>query len=89
MQATAAEQAALAEAGELRRARHSTLTGHLKEAQFPFAIALAALAIRNGAAYPPFDAGRRERRSTACRRLRWRRRSAIIGSKARRWSRAA
>ena len=53
-QATAAEQAALAEAGELLPRGMSTLTGHLKEAQFPFAIALAALAIRNGAAYPPF-----------------------------------
>ncbi|MCO5065575.1 MAG: beta-ketoacyl-ACP synthase [Rhizobiaceae bacterium] len=34
----------------------STRTGHLKEAQFPFAVALAALAIHNGAAFPPFDA---------------------------------
>ncbi|MBX3597380.1 MAG: beta-ketoacyl-ACP synthase [Rhizobiaceae bacterium] len=33
----------------------ATRTGHLKEAQFPFAVALAALAIHNGAAYPPFD----------------------------------
>ncbi len=42
----------------------STLTGHLKEAQFPFAVALAALAVRNGgrlsrhstpAARTPFD----------------------------------
>lgn len=33
----------------------STRTGHLKEAQFPFAVALAALAIHNGATYPPFD----------------------------------
>ena len=34
----------------------STLTGHLKEAQFPFAIALAALAIKAGSGYPTFDA---------------------------------
>jgi len=31
-----------------------SLTGHLKEAQFPFAVALAALAVRNGQVYPPF-----------------------------------
>ncbi len=59
-QATAAEQAALAEAGELSPRGMSTLTGHLKEAQFPFAIALAALAIRNGAAYPPFASGKEQ-----------------------------
>ena len=34
----------------------SSLTGHIKEAQFPFAVALAALAVRNDAAYPAFDA---------------------------------
>jgi len=33
-----------------------SLTGHLKEAQFPFAVALAALAIHNGQSYPAFDA---------------------------------
>jgi 3-oxoacyl-[acyl-carrier-protein] synthase II len=27
----------------------------MKEAQFPFAVALAALAIHNGAPYPAFD----------------------------------
>lgn len=32
------------------------LTGHLKEAQFPFAVALAALAVHNGQSYPAFDA---------------------------------
>ena len=52
-EATAAERAALDGAFAVRG--FSTLTGHMKEAQFPFAIALAALAIRNGAAYPPFD----------------------------------
>ena len=34
----------------------STLTGHMKEAQFPFAVALAALAIDRKAPYPVFDA---------------------------------
>ncbi len=53
--ATAAESAALAQAGDFAVRGISTVTGHLKEAQFPFAIALAALAIKNGAGYPPFD----------------------------------
>ena len=44
--ATAAESAALAQAGDFAVRGISTLTGHLKEAQFPFAIALAALAIK-------------------------------------------
>ncbi|GHC60804.1 beta-ketoacyl-ACP synthase [Limoniibacter endophyticus] len=34
----------------------STLTGHLKEAQFPFAVALAALSLSNGKAYPALSA---------------------------------
>jgi 3-oxoacyl-[acyl-carrier-protein] synthase II len=33
----------------------SAITGHLKEAQLPVAVALAALAIRHGNAYPSFD----------------------------------
>ena len=53
--ATAAEKAALATAGDLAVRGISTVTGHLKEAQFPFAIALAALAVKNGAGYPAFD----------------------------------
>ncbi len=51
--ATAAEEEALASLGAPCRA-FSSLTGHLKEAQFPFAIALAALAIARGAPFPPF-----------------------------------
>jgi 3-oxoacyl-[acyl-carrier-protein] synthase II len=31
------------------------MTGHLKEAQFPFAISLAALALRRKSGYPAFD----------------------------------
>ena len=54
-QATAAERAALAEVGDPVVRGVTSVTGHLKEAQFPFAIALAALAIRNRAGYPPFD----------------------------------
>lgn len=53
--ATEAEKAALDKLGVAARA-FSTLTGHMKEAQFPFAVALAALAIANKAAYPAFDA---------------------------------
>jgi 3-oxoacyl-[acyl-carrier-protein] synthase II len=33
----------------------SNVVGHLKEAQFPFAVALAALAVHNDASYPVFD----------------------------------
>ena len=54
---TAAEEAALESSGAIARG-FNTLTGHLKEAQFPFAVALAALAIRNREAYPAFDSSR-------------------------------
>ncbi|TKT79117.1 beta-ketoacyl-ACP synthase [Aquamicrobium sp. LC103] len=53
--ATGAERNALQASSSFAARGFSTLTGHMKEAQFPFAIALAALAISNGAAYPPFD----------------------------------
>lgn len=56
-QATAAERTALEGAGGRTWRGFSALTGHLKEAQFPFAIALAALAIRSGNAYPSFEPG--------------------------------
>ncbi|QPC88054.1 beta-ketoacyl-ACP synthase [Mesorhizobium sp. NBSH29] len=55
--ATAAEAAALASVGDIALRGVSTATGHLKEAQFPFAIALAALAIFNKSGYPPFSTG--------------------------------
>jgi 3-oxoacyl-[acyl-carrier-protein] synthase II len=54
--ATRAEREALDSAGGRAVRGFSTLTGHLKEAQFPFAIALAALAIKAGSGYPAFDA---------------------------------
>ena len=54
--ATTAERAALEGSGRALRG-FSGVTGHMKEAQFPFAIALAALAIRAGSAYPPFEPG--------------------------------
>ncbi|TWH01196.1 3-oxoacyl-[acyl-carrier-protein] synthase II [Mesorhizobium sp. J18] len=54
--ATAAEKQALSTAPGFAIRGFSSLTGHLKEAQFPFAIALAALAIERGHPYPVFDA---------------------------------
>ncbi|HRP79506.1 MAG TPA: beta-ketoacyl-ACP synthase [Aquamicrobium sp.] len=53
--ATGAERSALSAAGDFAVRGFSSLTGHMKEAQFPFAVALAALAIHNGAPYPAFD----------------------------------
>src|SRR5690606_3307659 len=53
--ATVAERAALDSRPELAVRGFSTMTGHLKEAQFPFALALAALAVHRKRAYPPFD----------------------------------
>jgi 3-oxoacyl-[acyl-carrier-protein] synthase II len=52
-EATIAERKALEDRYALRGL--TTLTGHLKEAQFPFAVAFAALAVAHGEAYPPFD----------------------------------
>jgi 3-oxoacyl-[acyl-carrier-protein] synthase II len=57
--ATAAENAALAARPELAMRGFSTLTGHMKEAQFPFAVALAALAVHHKVAYPAFDPSER------------------------------
>lgn len=53
--ATKAERSAL-DSRDLRSVRgFATLTGHLKESQFPFAVALAAIAIRHGATLAPID----------------------------------
>ncbi|TIX34826.1 MAG: beta-ketoacyl-ACP synthase, partial [Mesorhizobium sp.] len=54
--ATAAEKSALEANPAIAARGFSTLTGHMKEAQFPFAVALAALAVDRKAAYPVFDA---------------------------------
>lgn len=54
--ATAAERAALESKANVVARGFGSLTGHLKEAQFPFAVALAALAIDRHSAYPVFDA---------------------------------
>ena len=54
--ATAAEKAVLDANPALAARGFSTLTGHMKEAQFPFAVALAAMAVDRKAAYPVFDA---------------------------------
>lgn len=53
--ATRAEKAALDGRSIVARGM-STVTGHLKEAQFPFAMALAALAVHHETPYPAFDA---------------------------------
>jgi 3-oxoacyl-[acyl-carrier-protein] synthase II len=53
--ATAAEKKAFEAAPNVALRGFSNVVGHLKEAQFPFAVALAALAVRNRAAYPVFD----------------------------------
>ncbi len=52
---TRAEKTAFEARPDLAVRGFASLTGHMKEAQFPFAIALAALLIHNGAAFPPFD----------------------------------
>jgi len=57
--ATAAEAEALAARPDLVARGFSSLTGHLKEAQFPFAVAIAAMAVRNRAAPAPFAATER------------------------------
>ena len=54
--ATAAEKKAFEAMPDVALRGFSTVVGHLKEAQFPFAVALAALAVHNHAAYPAFDA---------------------------------
>ena len=53
--ADASELAAYARRGDVAARAFSTLTGHLREAQFFFAVALAALAVAHEAAYPAFD----------------------------------
>jgi 3-oxoacyl-[acyl-carrier-protein] synthase II len=54
--ATAAEKAAFDALPNVALRGFGTRTGHMKEAQFPFAVALAALAMHKGAAYPAFEA---------------------------------
>jgi 3-oxoacyl-[acyl-carrier-protein] synthase II len=54
--ATAAESNALDAMPNVVPRAFSTVVGHLKEAQFPFAVALAALAVHNRSSYPVFDA---------------------------------
>jgi 3-oxoacyl-[acyl-carrier-protein] synthase II len=53
--ATKAEKSALDQNPSIAIRSFGTLTGHMKEAQFPFAVALAALAVDRKAGYPPFD----------------------------------
>lgn len=53
--ATQAEAALIGRLGLAARG-YASLIGHVKEAQFFFAVALAALAVARREAYPPFDA---------------------------------
>jgi len=54
--ATQLERSAHAARGDVAVRALSSLVGHLREAQFPFAVALAALAVHHAKAYPGFDA---------------------------------
>jgi 3-oxoacyl-[acyl-carrier-protein] synthase II len=56
-EATHAERVALGRFDGLAYRGLSTATGSLREAQFPFAVAVAALAVHHGTALAPFDAG--------------------------------
>lgn len=53
--ATAAEKEAYERRGKVAARAFSALTGHLRESQFVFAVALAALAVKAGGAFPPID----------------------------------
>jgi 3-oxoacyl-[acyl-carrier-protein] synthase II len=53
--ATDAERKALSKRPGLAVRAFATATGHLKEAQMPFAIALAAMSVHKGEAMPPLD----------------------------------
>ncbi len=53
--ATAAEKAVLANRGDKAVRAFSSLTGHMKEAQFPFSVALAALVVSKSESLPPLD----------------------------------
>lgn len=53
--ATAAERAFLAARPDVAVRGLTTATGHLKEAQFPFAVAIAALAVARGTLFAPLD----------------------------------
>ena len=54
--ATAAEKSALSKRGDKAVRAFAGRTGHMKEAQFPFSVALAALAVAKGESLPPLDA---------------------------------
>ncbi|MGE0499991.1 MAG: beta-ketoacyl-ACP synthase [Rhizobiaceae bacterium] len=53
--ATAAEAAALAASGLAARRGIATTTGHLREAQFPFVVGIAAALVARRSALPPLD----------------------------------
>ncbi len=55
-EATAAEKSVLAKRGDKSVRAFAGRTGLMKEAQFPYSVALAALAVAKGEGLPPFDA---------------------------------
>ncbi|MGL4490725.1 MAG: beta-ketoacyl-ACP synthase [Rhizobiaceae bacterium] len=55
IEATAAEKSVLQDKGATHVRGFSGITGHMKEAQFPFAVALAALGVSRGQALPVLD----------------------------------
>jgi len=50
-----AEEKQVLTAAKVKARAFSTLFGHMREAQFPFAVALAALAVKNGKAFAPLE----------------------------------
>lgn len=56
-EATTAEKDALSAGGDIALRGIAALFGHVKEAQFPLAVALAALCIANRSAVPPVETG--------------------------------
>ncbi len=53
--ATAAEKSVFSKRGDKTIRAFAGQTGHMKEAQFPFSVALAALAVSKGEGLPPLD----------------------------------
>jgi 3-oxoacyl-[acyl-carrier-protein] synthase II len=56
-EATAAEREALSARGDIALRGIAGLFGHVKEAEFPLAVALAALCLSHGSAFPPIEVG--------------------------------
>ena len=53
--AVTAEKSVLSDRSAAQIRAFAGQTGHMKEAQFPFAVALAAISVANGEGLPPLD----------------------------------